>query len=185
MAATVPESLVPPQTVTIGVSIPGPTGLGVAQSGSMPLQYCHLASGFLTQFRGLSAYLIPKVAVEVSATYQSKPGVQLAANYNVPASIVAQSLGRAPSGNVANVTANLIAPGTLYGDRINEVDLRVAKLIRVGRTRTRVQLDLFNLFNSAAVLSYNQTYSPTSTTWLTPTSVLAARVAKIGATFDF
>ena len=95
VAATVPESLVPPQTVTIGVSIPGPTGLGVAQSGSMPLQYCHLASGFLTQFRGLSAYLIPKVDVEVSATYQSKPGVQLAANYNVPASVVAQSLGRA------------------------------------------------------------------------------------------
>jgi hypothetical protein len=185
VAAQVPESLVPPQTVTIGVSIPGPTGFGVAQSGSMPLQYCHLASGFLTQFRGLSSYLIPKVDVEVSATFQSKPGVQLAANYNVPASIVAQSLGRAPAGNVANVTANLIAPGTLYGDRINQVDLRVAKLFRIARTRTRVQLDLFNLFNSAAVLSYNQTYSPTSATWLTPTSVLAARVAKIGATFDF
>jgi hypothetical protein len=63
VAAQVPESLVPPQTVTIGVSIPGPTGFGVAQSGSMPLQYCHLASGFLTQFRGLSSYLIPKVDV--------------------------------------------------------------------------------------------------------------------------
>jgi hypothetical protein len=163
----------------------GPTGLGTAQSGSMPLQYCHLASGFLTQFRGLGSYLVPKVDVEVSATFQSKPGVQLAANYNVPASIVAQSLGRAPAGNVANVTANLITPGTLYGDRVNEVDLRVAKLFRFARTRTKVQVDLFNLLNSAAVLGYNQTYSPTSTTWLTPTSVLAARVAKIGATFDF
>ena len=49
----------------------------------------------------------------------------------------------------------------------------------------KVQVDLFNLFNSAAVLTYNQTYSPTSTSWLTPTSVLSARVAKIGATFDF
>jgi hypothetical protein len=185
VAASVPESLVPPQTVTIGVSIPGPTGLGTAQSGSMPLQYCHLASGFLTQFRGLGSYVVPKLDVEVSATFQSKPGVQLAANYNVPAAIVAQSLGRAPAGNVANVTANLIAPGTLYGDRINEVDLRIAKLIRFARTRTKVQIDLFNLFNSAAVLGYNQTYSPTSSTWLTPTSVLAARVAKIGATFDF
>jgi hypothetical protein len=103
----------------------------------------------------------------------------------VPAAVVAQSLGRAPAGNVANVTANLITPGTLYGDRINEIDLRVAKLVRVGRTRTRVQVDLFNLFNSAAVLTYNQTYSPNTTTWRTPTSVLSARVAKIGATFDF
>jgi hypothetical protein len=35
------------------------------------------------------------------------------------------------------------------------------------------------------VLTYNNTYSPTSTTWPTPTLVLAARVAKIGATFEF
>ena len=83
VAEKVPESLVPPQTVTIGVSIPGPSALGVNQSGAMPLQYCHLASGFLTQFRGLGTYLVPKVDVEVSTTFRSNPGVQLAANYNV------------------------------------------------------------------------------------------------------
>jgi hypothetical protein len=64
---------------------------------------------------------------------------------HVPAAIVAQSLGRAPAGNVANVTANLIALGTLYGDRINQVDLRVAKLFG-SRGPTKVQIDLFNLF---------------------------------------
>jgi hypothetical protein len=47
------------------------------------LQYCHLASGFLTQFSGLGTYLVPKVDVEVSTTFRSNPGVQLAANYNV------------------------------------------------------------------------------------------------------
>jgi hypothetical protein len=35
------------------------------------------------------------------------------------------------------------------------------------------------------VLSYNQTFNPATTTWLTPTSVLAARVAKIGASIEF
>ena len=34
--------------------------------------------------------------------------------------------GRAPSGNVPNVTINLIEPGSLYGDRVNAVDVRVA-----------------------------------------------------------
>jgi hypothetical protein len=184
-AAQVPESLVPPQTVAIGVSIPGRTGLGVAQSGVIPLQYCHLASGFLTQFRGIGSYLVPKIDVELSATFQSKPGTQLAANYNVPAAVVAQTLGRRPSGDVANVTVNLVTPGTLYGDRINQMDVRVAKLFRIARTRTKVTLDLFNALNSAAVLTYNQTYSPTSTTWLTPTSVLGARVVRIGASFEF
>jgi hypothetical protein len=43
-------------------------------------------------------------------------------------------------------------------------------------------VDFYNLMNSAAVLTYNQTYGPN---WLTPTSVLAARIAKIGATFEF
>jgi hypothetical protein len=44
---------------------------------------------------------------------------------------------------------------------------------------------LYNTLNSSAVLTYNQTYSPITSSWLTPTSVLGARVAKIGATFDF
>ena len=97
-----------------------------------------LNSGFLTQFRGLGSYAVPKIDVEVSATYQSKPGALLAANYNMPAAQVAQFLGRAPSGGVANVTMNLVTPGTLYGDRINELDLRFAKILQASsRTRRR------------------------------------------------
>lgn len=185
VAQQVPESLTPPQTVTIGVSIPGPSALGVNQAGAMPLQYCHLASGFLTQVRALGSYLVPKIDLEVSATFRSNPGVQLAANYNVPASVIAESLGRPPSGGVANVTVNLVEPGTLYGDRVNQLDLRVAKLLRFGRTRTKLQVDFYNMLNVATVLTYNQIYSPTTTTWLRPQSVLGARVAKLGATFDF
>ena len=185
VAAKVPESLVPPQTVTIGVSIPGPSALGVNQAGAMPMQYCHLASGFLTQARGLASYLVPRIDVEVSTTFRSNPGVQLAANYNVPAAVVAQSLGRAPSGGVANVTVNLVEPGTLYGDRVNQIDLRLAKVVRVGRTRTRLQVDFYNLMNAATVLSYSQVYNPNTTTWLTPQDVLDARVAKLGVTMDF
>ena len=151
----------------------------------MPLQYCHLASGFLTQFRGLGTYLVPKVDVEVSTTFRSNPGAQLAANYNVPAAVVAQSLGRPPSGGVANVTVNLIEPGTMYGDRVNQLDLRLAKLLRFGRTRTKLQIDFYNLLNVSTVLTYNQIYSPVTTTWLAPQDVLDARVAKFGVTLDF
>src|SRR5205823_565673 len=146
---------------------------------------CHLESGFLTQFRGLSSYAVPKVDVEVSATFQSKPGAQLAANYNVPAATIAQTLGRLPSGGVANVSVNLVTPGTLYGDRVNELDLRLSKILRFSGTRIKVSLDLYNALNANPALSYNQTFNPAVTAgsgaWLTPTSVLAARVAKIGA----
>ena len=128
---------------------------------------------------------MPRVDVEVSASFQSKPGAQLSANYNVPSAIIAQSLGRAPSGGVANVSVNLVTPGSLYGDRVNELDLRLAKVLKFGRTRTKISLDLYNALNANPVLSYNETYSPTTTAWLAPRSVLAARVVKIGASFDF
>ena len=53
---------------------------------------------------------------------------------------------------------NLIEPGTLYGDRVNEFDLRFAKILRFGRTRTNVGFDVYNIMNSAPVLTYNQTF---------------------------
>jgi hypothetical protein len=188
VSSQVPEALLQPQALAIGVATPGftPFNNGIAQGGPTPNQYCHLATGFLTQFRGLGAYTVPRIDVELSASFQSKPGAMLAANWVVPAATVAQSsLGRPLAGNVANVTVNLVQPGTLYGDRVNELDLRFAKLLRFGTTRTRISLDLYNALNSAAVLSYNQTFNPATTTWLTPTSVLAARVAKIGASMEF
>ena len=180
-----PDALLAPQAIAIGVATPGFTAFGAGQSGMAPGQYCHLASGFLTQFRGLSSYQVPKIDVEVSATYQSKPGAQLAANYIIPAATIAQTLGRLPSGGVANVTVNLVTPGSLYGDRVNELDLRFSKILRFRGTRTKISLDMYNALNANPVLSYIQTFSPTTTTWLTPTSVLAARVVKIGASLDF
>lgn len=185
VASKVPEALQAPVPLVIGASAPGFTAFGAGQLGYTPMQYCHLASGFLTQFRGLGSYQVPKVDVEVSATYQSKPGSQLAAYYNIPAATIAQSLGRAPAGGVANVNVNLITPGSLYGDRVNELDLRLTKLFRISSTRTRVSMDMYNALNAAPVLTYNQIYSPTSTTWLNPTSVLAARVIKLSASIEF
>jgi carboxypeptidase family protein len=196
-----PDALQPAIPLAIGVNVPGFTPLNGIQLGAAPNQYCHLESGFLTQFRGLSSYQVPKVDVEISATFQSKPGAQLAANYNMPAvrtattpagqAVVADFLGRAPSGSVPGsvVTINLVTPGSLYGDRVNELDLRLSKVLRFRNVRTKVSVDLYNALNANPALTYNQTFNPFVTTgsgaWLTPTSVLAARVAKIGASFDF
>jgi hypothetical protein len=101
----------------------------------------------------------------------------------VPANVIAQSLGRLPSGNVANIQTNILTAGELYGDRITQVDMRVAKLLRFGRTlRANVGLDIYNLFNSNVPLTYVTTYG---TTWGRPQSVLDARFAKFSAQIDF
>jgi len=142
--------------------------------------YCHVGTGFLTQWRGLATYTVPRIDVQVSGVFQSKPGPSLAANYAVPSAVIAQSLGRAPAGAVPNVTVNLIQPGTMYGDRLNQVDVRAAKILRFGATKTMIALDLYNALNSSVILTYNNAFVPGGT-WLQPNSILTGRLARISA----
>jgi hypothetical protein len=99
-------------------------------------------------------------------------------------SVVSDFLGRAPSGNVANVTVNLIQPGTMYGDRINQLDFRVAKTLPLGRTRSTIGLDIYNALNSSAILTYNNAFVPGGS-WLAPISILTPRIFRISAEFTF
>jgi len=89
------------------------------------------------------------------------------------------------SGGDGHLSLNLIAPGALYGDRVNEIDLRLAKVLRFGRTRTNVGFDIYNIFNSNPVLTYNNAFIPNGGAWLVPTNVLQSRFVKFSASFDF
>jgi Carboxypeptidase regulatory-like domain len=146
--------------------------------------YCKADGGFVTRVTALGSYTVPKIAVLVAGTFRSEQGNQLRADWSVPNSIVQPSLGRPLAGGTPFVTVNLIEPGTLYGERVNVFDLRVAKVVRVGRTRTNVGLDLYNVSNSDAVLSYNNSYTPGGR-WLAPTSILSPRFLKFSAHVDF
>jgi len=169
-------------TTTTGTSA---FGAGLTGSAVTPLSpYCHVAYGVLTQLRGLSSYVVPRLDVQLAATFQSKPGALLAANYAAPNADVAPSLGRNLSGNAANVTVNLVEPGSLYGDRINQLDLRFAKVFTSGRFRTTVGIDIYNIVNSNAVLTYNNTFVPGGP-WLQPLTVLTPRLLKITAALDW
>jgi hypothetical protein len=163
-------------------ALPELTVLGVA-SPTNP--WCNTATGFVTRYTGLGSYTIPKVDVLFSGTFRSDQGTALAANWVVPNATVQLSLGRPLSNSAPNVTLNLIEPGKLYGDRINELDFRLAKILKFGRTRTNLGFDIYNIVNAAPVLSYNQAFSPTTTTWLTPTAVLQPRFWKFSVQMDF
>jgi hypothetical protein len=162
-------------------------GIGAGLVGSnvsTTSPYCHVAYGWLTQLRGLGSYSIPKIDAQVSAVFQSKPGALLSANYAMPSAQVATFLGRAPSGNVPNVTINLIEPGSLYGDRINQLDFRFAKNFQFGGKRAMISLDLYNVVNTNPVLTYNNSFTPGGL-WLQPNSILTGRLARISAEWTF
>jgi hypothetical protein len=169
-------------TTTTGASAFGAGLVGSTVSPVSP--YCHVAFGILTQGRGLASYVVPRVEVQLSATLQSKPGQMLAANYVAPNSEVAPLLGRNLSGNAPNVTVNLVAPGTMYGDRINQLDFRVGKMLKFGRSHASVAFELYNALNSSAVLAYNTTFVPGGT-WLQPLTIQTPRFLKLTAEWVF
>jgi hypothetical protein len=155
----------------------------LAQSPTNP--WCDTSSGWVTRATALGSYTVPKVDVQISGTLRSDPGGQLAANWTAP-NTATVGLNRPFAGlGSQTITVNLIEPGTLYGERVNQIDMRFAKILRFGRSRTTVGFDVYNLVNSDAVLTYNQTFSPTTTTWLRPNSVLQARFVKFSAQVDF
>jgi hypothetical protein len=159
--------------------------------GQWPQAFCRRESGWLTNVKGLASYTVPRIDVLLSATWKSVPfpgnnfpsvtsqslGAQVLA---VP--IAETNLGRPlSSGNVIEFL-NIVHPGTVYGDRLNQTDLRLGKNLRFGRTRTLVALDIFNLFNSNTPDVYQQTFGPT---YLNPMSITVGRFFKISAQLDF
>ena len=154
----------------------------VAKLGNNPSPlYCHVDTPFLTQVKALGSYLVPRVKVQISGTFQSLPGPVILANYTAPNSIIAPSLGRNLSGNAVNATVSLVAPNTLYGERVNQLDLRFGKPLTSGRTRTTLSVDLYNALNASSVLSQNNNFAA----WQVPTAILPARFVKISLQFDF
>src|SRR5262249_30890960 len=93
--------------------------------------YCHIDTKFLTQVKAFASYTIPRLDVIVAAPLQSIPGRQILANYNVSTAQAAASLGRPVSGNAALSTVNIVPPGTMYGERLNQLDLRFGKNLRL------------------------------------------------------
>jgi hypothetical protein len=162
--------------------VPELTAGGLA---SLTNPYCRQVEPYRTQFKGLGTYTVPKIDVLVSGTFSSRPGISLSAN-QVYTNAQLQNpafatLGR-PLAAGSTVTVNLIAPNTEFGDRINQLDLRIGKILRFGRTRTNLNLDVVNALNSNDNLGYSPTFSAT---WPTPTSVLTARLFRISAQLDF
>jgi hypothetical protein len=147
--------------------------------------YCRQHEPLLTTFKGLFSYLIPKADVQVAGTFSSRPGVSLSAQQVYTSAQIAtpafSTLGR-PLAQVSTVTVNLIEPNTEFGDRIDQFDLRIGKILRFGHTRTSLNVDIVNVLNS----NDNLTYSPTfSATWPTPASVITARLFRLSAQLDF
>ena len=144
-------------------------------------------AGSQVKFNGV--YPLPWWGVQVSGVYQNLPGVPISASYIVPNATIAPALGRnlsacpAATGACTATLAIPVIPGnTQFLGRLTQVDARVTKAFRFGKTRVQGMLDIYNLANAGTVLGANLSY-PTS--FLNATAILPGRLVKFGAQVDF
>jgi hypothetical protein len=110
-------------------------------------------------------------------SFQSYPGhgSHLLTNWAVPATLF-------PGGRTAPVTVNLIAPGTEYLKRWNQLDINLKRPLQLGRFEVQASLDVFNLLNSSVVLSEFRSFGPALGF---PTGTLQGRFLKLSALIKF
>jgi hypothetical protein len=161
---------------------------------------CAVTEPWLTSFRGLASYRVPKIDVQVSGTMRStrttaggdnaSNGSSLSGNYQLPNSEVVKYLGRLPAGAQATgtTTVNIVVPSALYpSERRNQIDVRFAKILRLGDRRLDVGADIYNLLNANTATSFDQTYlfSNNGATYLNPTAIMAPLLVRFNATLTF
>jgi hypothetical protein len=185
-----------PEMLTNG---PANAGGTAAAGPQLAQEFCHLVEPWLTNFKALVVYTVPKVDVQLAVTIRSVPGLTntngngaggvqpsgLAANFVATNAYLAanSNLGRLLSGTTSptqNTTLQIINPDTVYLERDNQLDFRVGKVFKMARTRSTVNLDLYNALNRSTVLTAN----PSFAVWQTPTSISNPRLIKISFTVD-
>ena len=136
--------------------MPGFAGTVVTFSSgpSASTDFCHVETPFLTQVKLLGSYTMP-LDIQVAATFQNIPGPQIAANAVYTSAQIAPSLGR-PLSSAAIATINIVPAGTLYGERLNQLDLRLTKILKLGaRARILASVDFYNALNASTVIGLN------------------------------
>ncbi|MQA31170.1 MAG: hypothetical protein GEU82_15275 [Luteitalea sp.] len=134
-----------------------------------------------TQIKLNGSYPLPAGFV-VSATYQNTSGIPVEANYAASTAEIAPSLGRNLAGGARTATVPLIAPQTVFEDRLSRLDLRLTRTFQIGRARVQANVDFYNALNASSVRVVNTTYGAS---WRTPAQILDPRIVQFGGTVTF
>jgi hypothetical protein len=162
---------------------------------------CNDVEPWQTTLRGLASYTIPRIDVLVSTVVRSQPEALLAntanatAQWQVPNSVIIAALGHShPSLTPTGITVVPLGhnDARIYADeRRTQVDMRFAKIVRFGRTRTDIGVDLNNLLNTNYSTGFNTTYLyntdnvPRPSGWATPTAIANPRFVRLNFTVNF
>jgi hypothetical protein len=135
-----------------------------------------------TEVKLFGSYPLPGDVV-VSGVFLNLSAPSYTADYAAGNAEIMPSLGRALAGGTRTATVPLVAPQTLFEDRITRVDLRLTKIIRLPRdVSLQGNFDIYNLMNADAILNSRGVYGGS---WRQPTANLEGRIFQIGGQLSF
>ena len=146
------------------------------------LRFCDVRPPLNPQVKFLANFRLPW-SLDAGAVFLSAAGPQITASYAARNAEIAPSLGRnLAAGANGTATIELIEPGTMFGDRLYQVDARLSRVFDVGRAKVRANIDAYNLFNGNMIQQLGTTFG---SQWQRPLFILPARLVKIGVQVDF
>jgi hypothetical protein len=134
------------------------------------------------QYVATNAQVAPSLGRNLAACGQTAPCTATATNVVYGGPFSGSSSPPSFSGITAVSGIQLMAPFHTFEDRLNQVDARFAKTVKLGRTSVQGMFDIYNLFNASTVLFINSQYGPN---WLKPSNILGGRLFKLGAQINF
>ena len=171
------------RTRTDNCFVAGDPSLSFTSGAPRTAAYCDVRPPMLPNLKFLGVYPLPLWGIQASATIQSTPGPEVTASYAATNAEIRSSLGRnLAAGANATVLLELIPPGTMYAERLNQVDFRVTKTFKLGNARLQGMVDVFNMLNASPFVRVQNRFGPA---WQTPTQTLIGRLIKFGGQIDF
>ena len=157
-------------------------GSGLLIQAPRTSAYCDVHPPFQPGVKAQISYPL-RWGIGASATFQSLPGTQINAQYPLSNATAGLTLGRPFSSTPPSV--DILAPGTMYTDRINQVDVRFSRTVRVGNKIIRPNLSIYNLFNANTTNTFNSYTATYGSAWQAPLVILTPRFVDFGVQVDF
>ena len=130
---------------------------------------------FNQEFKLFGNYSLP-YGVDIGAALQSFSGLERVIQWTPAANLF-------PNGQrTQSQTLILNEPGSLYGERWDQLDVNFKKSIRYGSKVHTFQIDIFNVFNNNSIRTYNNTVGNTLGQ---VTAIMPGRFPRIAYQFKF
>jgi hypothetical protein len=127
-----------------------------------------------TTFKMSGSYPLP-YGLRLSGVFQSTAGDRVNQTYVVTAAnfrtLTGVTMGQ------TSATLRLSEPGSVYLDRVNQLDFTLAKTFNVRRVRLTPELSLFNLLNANPIVSQTVAFGPALGN---PLRILEGRLVRFG-----